>query len=127
MENGSMRLGRTGERLACGYLVEHGHTVVETNWRYSHKEIDIITLDACGLHFVEVKSRIRRDIDPIANVTGTKMKNMADAAKAYLNRQGPKKIPADLEIHFDIVTLAFEGEKVDIRFYPDAFFPIYTH
>ncbi len=126
MENGTMELGRTGERLACGYLKERGHTVVETNWRSSHKEIDIITLDACGLHFVEVKSRKRSGIDPLVNVTGAKMRNLADAAKAYLNRRGPKKIPADLEIHFDIVTLAFEGEKVDIRFYPDAFFPIYT-
>ena len=127
MENGKMILGRTGERLACEYLTARGHTVLETNWRSSHREIDIITLDGCGVHFVEVKSRIRSGIDPLVNVTGEKMRNMAEAAKAYLNRRGPKKIPADLDIHFDIVTLAFEGGKVDIRFYPDAFFPIYTH
>ena len=127
MENGTMELGRTGERLACGYLAERGHTVLETNWRYSHKEIDIISLDVHGLHFVEVKSRIRRGIDPLVNVTGAKMRNLAEAAKAYLNRREAKKLPADLDIHFDIVTLAFEGEKVDIQFYPDAFFPIYTH
>ena len=122
-----MDLGRRGERLACGYLAEQGHTVIETNWRSSHREIDIISVDACGLHFVEVKSRIRSGIDPLVNVTGAKMKNLAEAAKAYLNRREAKNLPADLDVHFDIVTLAFEGEKVDIQFYPDAFFPIYTH
>ena len=127
MENGKIILGRTGERLACEYLTAQGHTIVETNWRASHKEIDIISADAGGLHFVEVKSRIRSGIDPLVNVTGAKMKNLAEAAKAYLNRREAKNLPADLDVHFDIVTLAFEGEKVDIQFYPDAFFPIYTH
>ena len=50
-------MGDLGEDLASRYLEQLGHTVLERNWRHSHLEIDLITLDAEGLHFVEVKSR----------------------------------------------------------------------
>ena len=58
METSRMRLGRRGEDIACKYLLDHGHTVVDRNWRSGHLEIDIVTVDPAGLHFVEVKSRV---------------------------------------------------------------------
>ena len=53
-----MRLGRRGEDIACKYLLDRGHTVVDRNWRSGHLEIDVVTVDPAGLHFVEVKSRV---------------------------------------------------------------------
>jgi putative endonuclease len=36
-----------------------GHTILERNWRSGHLEIDIISFDKDGTHFVEVKTRSR--------------------------------------------------------------------
>ena len=49
-------LGKKGEDIACRLLEEKGHTILERNWRSGHLEIDIISLDQDGIHFVEVKA-----------------------------------------------------------------------
>lgn len=50
-------LGKEGEELAVKWLSEHGYTILHTNWRYSHYEIDIVATKGKFLHFVEVKAR----------------------------------------------------------------------
>ena len=50
-------LGRVGEDIACSLLEGMGHLILERNWRSSHLEIDIISYDPAGIHFVEVKTR----------------------------------------------------------------------
>ena len=50
-------LGRQGEDIACDLLKGMGHTILERNYRSGHLEIDIISIDADGIHFVEVKTR----------------------------------------------------------------------
>ena len=50
-------LGRLGEDIACDLLRKMGHTILERNYRNGHLEIDIISIDADGIHFVEVKTR----------------------------------------------------------------------
>lgn len=70
-----MSLGRRGEDVACGFLSGKGHTIVERNYRSGHLEIDIITLDKDGVHFVEVKSRVAPvAVSPEENVTAAKQK-----------------------------------------------------
>ena len=51
------QIGRHGEDLVCRFLMESGHCILERNFRCGHLEIDIITLDRNGIHFVEVKTR----------------------------------------------------------------------
>ena len=51
------QIGRHGEDLVCRFLMESGHCILERNFRSGHLEIDIITLDRNGIHFVEVKTR----------------------------------------------------------------------
>ena len=55
--NHRQTLGRQGENIACSYLEGMGHTILERNWRSGHLEIDIISVDPEGIHFVEVKAR----------------------------------------------------------------------
>jgi putative endonuclease len=50
-------LGRYGERLASRYLVEHGFTILDRNWRCVRGELDIIAADAGNLVVCEVKTR----------------------------------------------------------------------
>ena len=50
-------LGKTGEKLACRYLSKNGYLILETNWRYGRKEIDIIAKENNILIIAEVKTR----------------------------------------------------------------------
>lgn len=52
------KLGKRGEDEACELLIKKGHAILERNYRCGHLEIDIISIDSDGLHFVEVKTRM---------------------------------------------------------------------
>ena len=45
-KNSRGELGRLGEDIACRYLENLGHTILDRNWRWGHLEIDIISFDA---------------------------------------------------------------------------------
>lgn len=50
-------LGKRGEELAAHFLQEHGYQVLESNWRCSTGEIDLIAEQSDVTVFVEVKTR----------------------------------------------------------------------
>ena len=50
-------LGRRGEDFACGYLEEHGFTVIGRNVHAGHSEFDIICTDGKYIVFAEIKTR----------------------------------------------------------------------
>lgn len=121
-----MKLGKMGEDLACEYLVNLGHTIVERNWRSGHYELDIISTEGGTLHFVEVKSRVAPvSAAPEENVGFRKQQKLVRAAQQYLHSDTKKKKISDLEIDFDIISVIFEGEKTDITFFPKAYIPFY--
>lgn len=121
-----MSLGRRGEDVACGFLSGKGHTIVERNYRSGHLEIDIITLDKDGVHFVEVKSRVAPvPVSPEENVTAAKQKKVADAALRYLHTSKDKRLSADLEVSFDVVAVTFDGGGEIVEWFPNAYYPMY--
>lgn len=122
MKTSRRQLGDLGEDQACHYLEQRGHQVLERNWRWSHLEIDIITRDPEGLHFVEVKSRTAPvSADPEENVTITKQRRLVAAANAFLH----ERCAGGLDVFFDVITVVFDGERTDICYYKQAFIPIY--
>lgn len=121
-----MSLGRRGEDVACGFLSGKGHTIVERNYRSGHLEIDIITLDKDGVHFVEVKSRVAPvAVSPEESVTAAKQKKVADAALRYLHTSKDKRLSADLEVSFDVVAVTFDGGGEIVEWFPNAYYPMY--
>ena len=119
-------VGKTGEDLACSYLESIGHRILERNWRSGHLEIDIISYDPAGIHFVEVKTR-RSGIQapPQDNVNALKQKRLAKAANAFLNKS--ETLPSgDMECFFDIIAVTFQGGAYEIEWIPQAYIPIYT-
>lgn len=119
-------MGKKGEDEACLYLINNGHTIVKRNWRYSHLEVDIISLDKSGLHFVEVKARtVPCMVEPQTNVNYTKKKNLSKAAAAFLNSPLRKTLPADLEIFLDVITVVFDKTQTRIEYIPRAYYPIF--
>lgn len=121
-----MELGRRGEDVACEFLTGKGHTIVQRNFRAGHLEIDIITLDKDGVHFVEVKSRVAPvAVSPEENVTAAKQKKVADAALRYLHTSKDKRLSADLEVSFDVVAVTFDGGGEIVEWFPNAYYPMY--
>jgi len=120
------KVGRLGEDAACVYLIQHGHTVIKRNWRGSHTEIDIISLDARGVHFVEVKTRTAPVMaDPEVNVGPAKQKTLVKSAMMFLKSKDREYL-SDCEVFFDILTVVLDGDDKQIQFYPQAFIPIYV-
>lgn len=127
MKTSKKNLGNLGEDIACRFLLERGQTVLERNWRSGHQEIDIITIDTNGVHFVEVKSRTAPyQSEPQEAIDGKKARNMTRAANSYIRR---KYVPAagELpEVFFDAVAVVFDGGEVKVEYFPQIFIPLYV-
>ena len=119
------QLGKQGEDIACAFLEGLGHQILERNWRSGHLEIDIISLAADGIHFVEVKTRrLSIQAPPQENVNKTKQKRITSAALRFLNSDNG--IPyGSHECHFDIVAVTFEGSGFSTEWIQQAYIPIY--
>lgn len=116
-------LGKKGEDAACRFLIEKGHCIIERNWRYGRLEIDIISLDKNGIHFVEVKCRrLPIEAEPQESVTYTKQQKIYKAAQGYLN--GKNRLgTSDIESHFDIISVVLGEGSLCIELFEDAFIP----
>lgn len=118
-------LGKLGEDIACRLLEGKGHVILERNWRSGHLEIDIISYDPSGIHFVEVKTR-RSNIQapPQDNVDLTKQRRIVRAAQGYLRTR--KGLPyTEMEYFFDVVAVTFRGDEYRTEWFPQAYIPLY--
>ena len=117
--------GKKGEDVACDLLAGRGHTILERNHRVGHLEIDIISVSADGIHFVEVKARQKNiQAAPQESVGYRKQSRITKAALSFLNsRQG---IPyGSHDCSFDVVAVTFAAEGPLIEWIPQAYIPIY--
>lgn len=112
------QLGRKGEQLAADFLAEKGQQIVARNYRCGHLELDIVSVDAQGLHFVEVKDRQNADYLE-GSVDARKQKNMVAAAQRFIAAHAHL---SGMEYFFDVI-LIVDGQSID--YYPQAFVPIY--
>ena len=119
---GRRALGVLGEEKACDFLRAKGHRIVSRNWRGSHLEVDIISEDAAGLHFVEVKTRLApAGTAPEEKVDVRKRQRIGAAALKFLNQSG-----SDREVFFDVVTVLFDGDRTEVNYFPQAWIPMYV-
>lgn len=94
-------IGRNGEDVAAAFLVQIGYKLVARNWRFGPKEIDIIAIEGETMVFVEVKTRSTLAFElPQEAVTPKKMRNLVEAADAYLQQHD-----IQLNSRFDIVSV----------------------
>ena len=123
--NHRQSIGKQGEDIACSLLRSMGHTILERNWRSGHLEIDIISFDKDGIHFVEVKTR-RQSIQapPQESVDRTKQSRIIKAAHSFLRTR--KGMPyGNHECHFDIMAVTFKGDEWTHEWFPQAYIPLY--
>ena len=77
-------LGRTGERLAAGYLEARGYHILARNWRCHEGEIDLVAEHLGTLVVVEVKTRRSTAYGhPFDAITVTKMARLRRLANAW--------------------------------------------
>jgi putative endonuclease len=107
------------ESLAGKYLVQKGYRLIELNFRFGHKEIDIIAADGDTIVFVEVKGRTSGDYGaPGESVTRRKMRRIAKAAEAYLWRHRLANRPC----RFDVVCVTLiDNRKAEFEHIRNAF------
>jgi putative endonuclease len=115
-----IELGKEGEKNAKQFLENNGYTVLETNWRFRHKEIDIVCKYENLLVFVEVKTRTNDFFQkPYDAVEIKKQKLLIDAAEAFVLEYDNFS-----EIRFDIISIVYNNNQVQsIEHIKEAFLP----
>ncbi len=110
-------LGRLGEDLAVKYLLKKGYQIVDRNWRFQQKELDIIARYNNLLVIVEVKSRSTDYFEhPTDAITPTKIRFLVRATEAYIEQHDIED-----EVRFDVVSIIKKEDQYHIEHIEDAF------
>jgi putative endonuclease len=98
-------LGKGGEDLAVDFLKKNGFEILERNYRYGHKEIDIIGKDKNTIVFIEVKTgRSKNFGSPQEWVNLKKQKNIIEVAQDYIQKNDCR----NFDFRFDVVAIELE-------------------
>ena len=113
--------GRWGELVAADYLELHGYRILRRNWRFGHRDIDIIATSGDTLVIAEVKTRADGSLtSPEQAVDRRKMRSLAIAANAFVKRHA-----IDSAIRFDIIAVTGTAcGSHSINHIEDAFTPL---
>ncbi len=116
----SKTLGAQGELIAAMRLQLHGYKIREKNWRFKHKEIDIIAEKDNKIIFVEVKTRSNTIFEtPSEAVTLKKQRLIIEAANQYLIQRN-----IELDARFDVVSVLVINGREEVEIIENAFYPI---
>jgi putative endonuclease len=104
---------RWEDRVAC-YLIENGYSILERNYRFHGKEVDIIASKDDLVVFVEVKYRAGRTFgDGLDSVTPRKKQNILSVAMQYMG----KRRLYNSNVRFDVADI----EDNKLSYIEDAF------
>jgi len=113
-------LGEQGETIAAIRLQQHGYKLITKNWRFKHKEIDIIAQKDGEIVFVEVKTRSNTFFEaPSEAVTIKKQRLLVEAANQYMIKNN-----IDMEARFDVVSVIISGGNEIVEIMENAFYPL---
>jgi putative endonuclease len=85
MTGHNQSIGKWGERIAAEYLSGLGYEVLAVNHRTPFGELDLITLQAGMLVFIEVKTRTSTSLGyPEGSVTPAKQAHITNAALYFM-------------------------------------------
>lgn len=83
------RRGRRGEAVAAAYLERAGWRILNRNWRFHHKELDLVAERGGLVAFVEVKTRAETGWGhPLESITAAKRRDLATAARGWIAAHG---------------------------------------
>ncbi len=112
-------LGKEGEKKAADYLRAQGYKIIEQNWIFNHKEIDLIASKDNTLIIVEIKTRSNENWEhPQDAITDKKIRLIVEATEAYIMTND-----IDLEVRFDVIAVIQEDNQWRIEHIEEAFYP----
>jgi len=111
--------GRKNEDRATAFLERSGHTILERNWRYGKREVDIISETDEFIVITEVKS-IHPGSDELPEdvVNRRKQQRIIRTAEAYIWEHRLRK-----PVRFDVIFITENREGVRIDHIRNAFYP----
>lgn len=105
----SHELGRRGEELAAALLQERGWAILDRNFRFGHKEIDLVARLGRLVAFVEVKTRRGLDYGhPMEAIGRLQRREIARVARAWIARHGRR---GDL-YRFDAISVLLQDGRL---------------
>ncbi len=112
-----LETGKQGEEMAARYLEDNQYTILERNWRYRHREIDIIASRDGRIIIIEVKVRKSIGGERLEeHINMKKQHYLVSAANAYM-----LKNRLDQGVRFDIILLTGESGNFQLEHIKDAF------
>ena len=82
------------------------------------RDIDLVMRRESEIAFVEVKARRKPDFGgPVEAVHWRKQRELSRAAQVWVDRNGTD----ELAYRFDVVGILMEGDRVRVRYVPNAF------
>jgi len=113
-------LGKKGEEIAQAYLASKGYKILDVNWHFGHKEIDVVARQGQEIVVAEVKTRLENyAVEPWEAVTGSKIRNIVEVADAWLQIH-----KVDLETRFDVISIVINKDGSHrLEHFEGAFLP----
>jgi len=107
--------GRLGEEVAAAFLRIKGYEVLENNFWYARREIDIVARDGATLVAVEVKMRRSDRYGRAAqSVDGRKLERIRRAMSGMIRG---REMPASLRIDVIAIDLSAGQERMVVEHY----------
>jgi putative endonuclease len=111
-------VGKAGEDEAIIHLENDGYTILERNYHFEKAEVDIVAFDNRKIIFIEVKSRRGISFEESEQrLNSDQLKRIHKAAQAWLYERKMEGSP----VRFDLMTVLFANDSVDVNHYKDAF------
>ncbi|ATY85061.1 YraN family protein [Kyrpidia spormannii] len=108
-------LGRYGEELAAGYLMNLGYEVIVRNWRCPLGEIDLICCDGPTLVFVEVRTRTSRRMGiPEESLDDRKKRKLHHLVQAFLLSPVRRRMLTH-DYRIDVVAVELAPDRRTVR------------
>ena len=111
--------GKMGEKLACQFLGNNGYHIIETNYRCSDGEIDIVARQQNTLVFIEVRTKTSRTFGiPEESITPVKAARLRTLAACY--GQDHTNLPDDWRIDVVAIEMNKNGRASRIEIIENA-------
>ena len=114
-----LQAGEEAETVARRYLEREGLSLIATNYRCRHGELDLVMHENGQIVFAEIRYRqSARIVTPIDTVDRKKRGRIAAAAKHFLQRN---RNYGDNSIRFDVLGITGSLDKPRIEWIRNAF------
>lgn len=110
-------IGTQGESAVVAWLVDHGFTILATNFRTRRGEIDIIATKKEVVSFVEVKTRNTIYFPVSQVITPAKQRRIISAAVTFTLQNHIQ----DKVLRFDVAIVTTVANSTEITFIQNAF------